>query len=65
MCRNKEISKGEDIIPQEGEEGSAPDGEGEYQMSVPLRGDYDEVGKFQLEGQRREEERLGVGSKGG
>ena len=34
-------------------------------MAVPLRGADDEVGKLQLEVQRREEERSGVGAKGG
>ena len=34
-------------------------------MAVPSRGADDEVGKLQIEGQRREEERLGVGEKRG
>ena len=33
-------------------------------MAFPSRGADDEVGQFQLEGQRREEERSGVGTEG-
>ena len=65
MYRNQAILKVEDFILQESEEGFTPDLEGEDQVAVPSRGVYDEVGKFQLEGQRREEERSGVGAKVG
>ena len=33
-------------------------------MAVPSRGANDEVGQLQLEGEKREEERSGVGSEG-
>ena len=52
-CRNQEILKEEDFILQEAEEGSAPDWEVEDQVDFLSKGAYDEVGPFQLEGQKR------------
>ena len=52
MCLNQEISKGEDIISQEAEEGSAPDWEGEDQVDAPSIGEKRYTDDIQVDAEK-------------